>query len=298
LAIQDACLELGIKLQFCPAKRPEYKGAIERFLRTFNHGLIHRLPGTVFSSPVKRGDYPAEQETCIDIDTLTHLVTKWIVEIYHQAPHRGIGTTPMARWITGAAARLIEHPAEPAQLGIILSHMKERTVFHYGIEVHGLLYNGSGLQDLRKRHGDPLKIKCKNDIDDLGSVHYFDPDQRAYLRIDAIDQQYACGLRLVQHKLIQAHIRSQNQDPTNQNVRLAKKHELQEIIADALRSKKMLHRKKARVISGLDRSELQEIRRDRPTSPPVPKTFASDTLDVPALLVKPRGSSLAGGDAR
>ncbi len=91
-ALAMTCQEMGIQLQFCPAKTPQYKGAIERFLRTINHSLIHALPGTVFSKPGERGDYPAEKLSAISFDTLVHLVTKWIVEIYAQENHRGIAS--------------------------------------------------------------------------------------------------------------------------------------------------------------------------------------------------------------
>lgn len=91
-ALAMTCQEMGIQLQFCPAKTPQYKGAVERFMRTINHSLIHMLPGTVFSKPVERGDYPAEELAAISFDTLVHLVTKWIVEIYAQENHRGLAS--------------------------------------------------------------------------------------------------------------------------------------------------------------------------------------------------------------
>ncbi len=89
-ALAKTCQEMGVQLQFCPAKTPQYKGAVERFLRTINHSLIHALPGTVFSKPAERGDYPAEKLSAISFDTLVHLITKWIVEIYAMENHRGI----------------------------------------------------------------------------------------------------------------------------------------------------------------------------------------------------------------
>jgi putative transposase len=89
-ALMNLCQELGIQIQFCPAKTPQYKGAVERFFRTMSSDLIHRLPGSVFSSVDKRGDYPSEEKACITFDTLEHLITKWIVEIYNQTHHRGL----------------------------------------------------------------------------------------------------------------------------------------------------------------------------------------------------------------
>ena len=89
-ALVDLCQELGIQIQFCPAKTPQYKGAVERFFRTQAEALIHRLPGSVFSSIDKRGDYPSEEKACVTFNTLEHLIIKWIVEVYNQSHHRGL----------------------------------------------------------------------------------------------------------------------------------------------------------------------------------------------------------------
>lgn len=89
-ALINLCQELGIQVQFCPAKTPQYKGAVERFFRTISSDLIHRLPGSVFSNVDKRGVYPSEDKACITFNTLEHLITKWIVEIYNQTHHRGL----------------------------------------------------------------------------------------------------------------------------------------------------------------------------------------------------------------
>lgn len=89
-ALINLCQELGIQIQFCPAKTPQYKGAVERFFRTISSDLIHQLPGSVFSNVDKRGAYPSEEKACITFETLEHLITKWIVEIYNQTHHRGL----------------------------------------------------------------------------------------------------------------------------------------------------------------------------------------------------------------
>lgn len=43
-ALESACLEMGIQILFCGSKTPQHKGSIERFFRTMNTGLVHRLP--------------------------------------------------------------------------------------------------------------------------------------------------------------------------------------------------------------------------------------------------------------
>lgn len=251
-ALAKACEEFGVQLQFCPAKTPEYKGAVERVLKTINHDLIHRLPGTVFSNVTERGEYDSENLACISFDTLLHVVTKWIVEIYNQTPHRSIGMPPAKKWEMGERERILEYPAEPAQVRVILAHCTERRVFHYGVEVNGLRYNNADLQLLRRRHGEDLRVTVKYHEGDVGYIHVFDPDQKAYFEVQAIDQGYAAGLRLIQHELIRAKLRKENEKPEALAALLAKKHELQDLIHTAAHSRKMATRKRKAVMKGVD----------------------------------------------
>lgn len=298
-ALMKACEEMGIQLQFCPAKVPEYKGAVERVLKTINHDLIHRLPGTVFSNVIERGDYDSENLACISFNTLLHLVTKWIVEIYNQTPHRGIGMPPAKKWDIGEQARIIEYPAEPAQLRVIFAHTAERRVFHYGVEVNGLRYNSPDLQVLRRRHGEALRVALKYHEDDVGYVHVLDADQKAYFDVPAIDQEYAAGLSLIQHELIRAQLREANQDPDSQAQLLLKKHELQEVIRAGTHSRKMADRKRRAVMAGLDSASVQQEVKRAPRKTPQSKQYA-DKLpehlsdDLPEFRVDNRNRSDRG----
>jgi len=274
-ALAVVCEELGMQLQFCPAKQPQYKGAVERFMRTVNHDLIHRLPGTVFSNPQERGEYESERLACISFETLMHLVTKWIVEIYAQRAHRGIGMPPVRKWEIGEQERVLEYPAEPAQLDVIMGHTAEdKRVFHYGVEINCLRYNNPELQALRRRHGEQLRVRVKHYEEELGYIHVFDPDQKAYLLVEAIDQEYAAGLRLVQHEVIREKLKEESQNPDRHTNLLRKKQELQGLIDDAVRSKKMATRKRGTIVSGTDSVSVAAKR----------KTPASNGLSSPSPL--------------
>lgn len=250
-AFKSMCQEMGIQIQFCPAARPEYKGSVERFFRTINHNLVHLIPGTVFSNTDHRGDYPSEKKACMTLDELTHVIVKWIVEVYAQDHHKGIGMTPTARWDIGLTQRVLEYPVQPEKLDVITGQPTKRRVFHYGIELHGLYFNSTELQILRRQFGDPFLVDLKYYEDDLGYVHIFDQSSKRYFKVEAIDQAYAAGLRLMQHQMITKEIRTQKLDPKRRGQLLQKKHELQQLIQNSTNNKKMKHRKKAAVISGV-----------------------------------------------
>ena len=58
---------MAIEVLFCGVAHPEMKGAVERIFRTLAKDLIHELPGTTFSNPKERGDYPSEKLAAIDM---------------------------------------------------------------------------------------------------------------------------------------------------------------------------------------------------------------------------------------
>jgi putative transposase len=206
-ALESACQELGIQQLFCPAGKPQFKGAVERCFRTLAKGLIHRLPGTVFSSVDERGQYPAEELAAVDLETLTYVITRWIVDIYSVTYHRGLGTTPLLKWRESASKRVIELPAYPEQLAVITGIPATRTLFHYGIELEGLHYNSRELQEMRRRTGDSRKVGLKFYEDSVEYVHVYDDHGKEYIRVPAINSDYAANLPRGVHRLIREHAR-------------------------------------------------------------------------------------------
>jgi putative transposase len=78
----------------------------------------------------------------------------------------------------------------------------QRVVFHYGIELEGLKYNGEELGALRRRVGPGTKVELTFDPGDLGQINVLDPQNGTYVRVPALDQAYAKGLSLWQHRVI------------------------------------------------------------------------------------------------
>ena len=242
-ALERSCQELGIQQLFCPAAKPEFKGAVERCFRTLAKGLIHRLPGTMFSSVDERGDYPAEEVAAIDLETLTHVITRWIVDIYSVTYHRGLGTTPLLKWRESAMQRIIELPAYPEQLAVIVGIPATRTLFHYGIELEGLHYNSRQLQEMRRRTGDNRKVSLKFYEDSVEYVHIYDDHAKEYIKVPAINRDYAMALPRGVHRLIREHARR----TFGEQYSIAQIEEAREAIEEKIKSslnyKKMASRK-------------------------------------------------------
>lgn len=281
-AVEDVCLEMGIQILYCPAGEPYFKGAIERMFRTLNTGLIHSLPGTVFSNTDDRGDYPSEEVAAIDMETLLHLITKWVVEVYHRTKHRGIGMAPLTKWNEGASKRIIELPAYPQQLDVLVGVPTTRTLFHYGVENDCLRYNSPELQLIRSRLGGTPSVPLKFYEDAVDYIHVFDEANKEYIKVPAVNMEYAAGLTRHMHILIRAYTKKKYGSDYSDDQVLEAKAEIREIVSKAVSSKKMATRKKVAILSANDsEGVLDSTSSSLETSlkPVVPKEFTPIPLE-------------------
>lgn len=237
-AFEKTCLELGVQLLYCPAAHPEAKGSVERFFRTLSQGLIHKLPGTVFSNIDQRGDYPSEEMAAIDMETLVHLITKWIVDVYIVSYHKGIKTTPLLAWYQSSKDLNIELPAYPQQLDVITGIPAKRIVFHYGIELEGLHYNSERLQELRRRTGENLQVQLKFFMDTISHIQVYDEYEREYIRVDCVNDDYSEDLQRDTHRLIREHARRKFNDSYSMVQLMEARLEIEATIKEAIKTQK------------------------------------------------------------
>ena len=251
--LETVCLDLGIELMYCEPGKPMQKGAIERVFRTVSRDLFHKLPGTVFSNPKERGDYPSETQAALDLDTFTQILVKWIVDVYHVTPHRGLrGKTPLQVWNEEAPKVSITLPAYPSQLETMVGIEATRTAFHYGIEFEHLHYNSAAINEIRRRTDKNPRLSIRAYEDDVGYIDVFDPKHEEFIRVPAVDEVYAKGLPRVAHLRVMAEARRRFGEDVTSSQRLEVKEEIQTIIDDAVRSKKTFHRKRAAALRQID----------------------------------------------
>lgn len=100
-ALSEVAKEFCFELAFCPKRSPNWKGSIESFLKTINYQLVHKLPGTTLAKYWKRKNYDPLQAAAISLEDLNRIVHVWMVDIYMQSPHRGLGCTPIQAWNKG-----------------------------------------------------------------------------------------------------------------------------------------------------------------------------------------------------
>src|SRR5690606_11386829 len=128
---------------------------------------------------------------------------------YHVRYHRGIGAQPIAAYRD--VMKQFPPPALPRsvdELAPLLCSVDERPIHHYGVEIHGLKYNRPELASIRHRL-DGQKVKIRFNEENLAELHVWDQLEQRYLAVPCTTPEYAEGLTLWQHKVIQRNARAQ-----------------------------------------------------------------------------------------
>ena len=206
---ERACLQIGADIQYAKVLVPWYKGKLERFQGTMCHDLMHGNPGTTFSNILERDDYDPSRQAVVLLSTFREMLHRWIIDVYLQTPHRGIQDTPAHRWQSDISDLPPPLPPSASELEVVLGMTVQRVVFHYGVELEGLRYNGPELGELRRRMGVGAKVDLTFDPGDLGRVNVLDPQKGTYICVPAVNQAYAKGLSFWQNKVIRRYAHRQ-----------------------------------------------------------------------------------------
>ncbi len=98
-AFTNCCLDLRIATLRTHAGVPGMRGTGERIFGTLSTDLMPRLMGRTFSNSIERGDYKSQDRACLDAEDVAFILVRWVVDIYHNSEHRGLGElTPLQQW--------------------------------------------------------------------------------------------------------------------------------------------------------------------------------------------------------
>ncbi|MBP4051627.1 transposase [Chromobacterium violaceum] len=251
-ALEQACFELGIVVQFCPKKRPDQKGGIERAFRSIANGFFHVQKGTSLANWMDRHGYDPLKTAVATFDQFLHALHVWIVDVYSQSFHRGLQRTPLGAWQSGLQANPPRLP-DLEVLDTALMEFEERTLWHYGIEIFKLRYNCRGLYSIRHQFGEKVdKIQVRYNCADIGHIYVIHPGTGEAIKVPALAFEYASGLRLEVHELICREVREAGLAETNPLNLAQAKERIREIIGEQFGSKKLKTRKKAARLAGIN----------------------------------------------
>jgi len=138
---ESVAYDLSVRIQYCPKHQPRFKGVVERYLKTINYFFAHQLPGTSFARFYQRGDYDPQKCALLTFAEFKHIFEKWVVDVYSQTLHRGLGTTPWTRWHEGLIHYEPELPKDLRVLQRRIGLVKSRRLRRDGIQLNGIRYN-------------------------------------------------------------------------------------------------------------------------------------------------------------
>ncbi|WP_211473232.1 Mu transposase C-terminal domain-containing protein [Collimonas humicola] len=253
--LESVSFDLDIRIQYCPKHQPRFKGVVERYLKTINYFFAHQLPGTSFARLHQRGDYDSQKHALLVLAEFKYLFEKWVVDVYAQTVHRGIGTTPWAKWHEGLNRRQPGLPADLRQLQQRIGLVSERALRRDGIWLQGIRYSDESLQPIIGKFGEGVRVRVLFDPEDLGAIQVWGPSDEIPRTVLAIDQTYARGLTARQNEMIRTMMREQGVAAEDRVALQEAKHQLVLAVQALMASRKQRHRRKAAAIVGASSSK-------------------------------------------
>ena len=194
--LAKACNEYGIKLDWRPVRQPNFGGHIERLMGTCMNN-VHDLPGTTFSNPTEKDNYDSIANAVFSIKEFEKWIVHYIVNIYHKSLHRGILTSPLAKFKEGilgsdakAGVGLPLKVLNERKLKLDFLPTSERTIQRYGIKIDHITYYSDILRNWihsTEANGTRTRIKkkfiVKRDPRDISLIYFYDPKLQEYFEI-------------------------------------------------------------------------------------------------------------------
>ena len=243
--------DLDIHILYCPKHQPRFKGAVERFLGTVNYNFAHQLPGTSFARFYQRGDYDPQKCALLTFSEFKQLFEKWVVDVYAQTLHRGLGTTPWARWHEGLAQHEPELPEDLHTLQRRIGLVKTRCLRRDGIQLNGIRYSGDSLQPILSAFGEGVQVRVSYDAEDLGDIQVWGPDNTDPITVLALNQSFARGLSLRQNETIRYLLREQGASAEDPAALQRARSQLSQSISELMVSRKQTARRRGAALKGI-----------------------------------------------
>lgn len=165
-----AVRDIGSANEIGPASHPDARGVVERFFQTVDVQMMQFFQGRTFSGVDDKGDYDADAVAHMVTETLGKALVRYIVDVYHNSPHAGLGgQTPNDAWEERAALYKVVPPPLPHVLRTAFGFSDNRRIQNRGVRFLGLFYRSEEVARLRRSVGQ-ADIRMRADLEDLGTI--------------------------------------------------------------------------------------------------------------------------------
>lgn len=278
--LDSVAFDLHCNIEFCPKHQPWFKGVVERYLGTINNSFARQIPGTSFARLHLRGDYDPQKHAVLTLAEFKHLFEKWVLDVYAQQLHRGIRTTPWAKWHEGLSHHAPELPEDLQHLQRRIGLVRERSLRRDGIWLNGIAYNSEVLQPILRAFGVGIRVRVLYDPEDLGAIQVWGPSDEVPVTVPAVDQVFASGLTARQNALIRERLRAQGAAAEDRESLQRAKHQIATSIQELMSSRKQRQRRQAAALRGMT-SNKPDARPAEVSVPPPPKRVKPKPTALP-----------------
>ncbi|SMQ85903.1 Integrase core domain-containing protein [Devosia lucknowensis] len=166
---RDAAMHCGIEFTR-PDPDPRQRGHIEAFFRYLRR-VCRFFTGQTFSNSVAKADYTAEEYASLTVEEFRKAVIKFIVDVYHNKPHRGLRRlTPRAAWERDTAEYSPAQVTDAQRLYAFGFRHPDVSLDKQGVLYLDISYRSDPLSELLKKLGSSAKVDLVIDPENLGQV--------------------------------------------------------------------------------------------------------------------------------
>jgi putative transposase len=210
-SFQNACSSLKIQVHHLAPRTPNAKSHVERFFRTLNENLIHRLKGTTFSNPQQKGeDYNSEELARLTLEEVREQIEGYIHNRYHITPHRITKRAPIELWDELNEEDQVNQ-LSAKNVDTVCRLVQTRMINNSRVTYKGLYFTSASLADIDYRQ----KRRRRDARVEQGVEIYIDESDLSYVLVRALDipnapfvravstrPNYTKNLSVFEHKLI------------------------------------------------------------------------------------------------
>lgn len=158
--LEQACINLKIRLIHSPPGKPRGRGKVERLFLTLNQLLLIELPGYLQAGRLS-------SRPTLDLTTFSTHFEAFVHETYHPQPHRTTGQSPLLRWQGSGFLPQLPEAREDLDL-LLLRVSKTRRVQRDGIRFQALRYLDPTLAAFIGEH-----VEIRYDPRDLAEIQVY-----------------------------------------------------------------------------------------------------------------------------
>jgi putative transposase len=268
---QRVCEEYGITISWRPVARPQFGGHIERVIGT-TMSEVHTLPGSLFSSIQKRGEYDSEKNSIFTLKELEKWFTDYIINHYHKQIHSGIRMTPEKKYELGIfgdddnpGRGLPEKISNEDYFKISLLPTIERTIQQFGVKIDNIVYYSDILRrwiKSKEKDNKAKKFLFKRDPRDISVIWFYDPTIKDYFEVHYRNISYP-PISIWDLRNIRKYLDDKHQKDYDETVLFKTYYRLQEIQKEAALKTKTVRREQAAKKSEKTKKNLMTLKQNQ-----------------------------------